>query len=177
MHYMPLPVNVSYVAKPLSQRLKKRVELLEQWMKSHPFISTALGAVLGAALYGIIQPIVVPLFLSFVGNPFAGPDVTVDGSFYPGFEGQAIYPFVYVYNAGDATAKNCYVTVTDMQTQKDFVGPTLFSVPPNQEHAERLEIPVPELSKGQTSGRREYRIRAVCSNDVSPDSYSHMDVY
>jgi hypothetical protein len=81
------------------------VELLEQWIKSHPFITTALGAALGAVLYGIIQPIVVPLFLSFVGNPFAEPDVTVDGSFYPGFEGQAIYPFVYVYNAGDATGK------------------------------------------------------------------------
>jgi hypothetical protein len=176
MHYVPLPVNVPYVSKTSSQRLRERMELLEQWIKSYPFIAL-LGTALVVLFTSIIAPIVVQLFLSFVGNPFAEPDVTVDGSFPPGFDGHTIHPVVIVHNAGDATAEGCSVNVKDMQTKKDFAGPNLFSVPPDQEHSERLVVPVPELPKGQKWDRRGYRIRAVCNNDVSPDSYTIMEVY
>jgi hypothetical protein len=170
---MPLPVSVPYVAKSSSQQPKKRMDLLEQWMRSHPLLTAALGAVLGVVFTSIMAPIV----LLFVGNPFAEPDVTVAGNFGSGFPGQDVYPVVVVHNAGEATAETCHVEVTDMQTQKDFWGPTIFSIPPNQEHIERLEFQAPKLPKGQTWDIREYRIRAVCDNGVSPDSYTIMKVY
>lgn len=113
----------------------------------------------------------------YIGNPFAKPDVTVNANFGSGFAGHDFYPVVTVYNAGKATAETCHVEVTDMQTQKGFWGPTIFSIPPDQEHIERLEFQAPKLPKGQTWDRRGYRIRAVCDNGVSPDSYTIMKVY
>jgi hypothetical protein len=153
------------------------MERLEQWTRTHPFLSTALGAILGAVFTAIIGPILVSLFLSFVGDAFAVLDVTVDPNFYPGYEGHAIEPPVIVDNAGEATAENCVVKVTNMYNQEEFKGPDVFSVPPDQDYPERLTIPVPNLPKSKTPGKVRYRIRAVCSNDVSPDSFTWMEVY
>jgi len=132
-----------------------------QWIRSHVFV------VLGVVFTAIIAPIAVALFLLYVGNPFAAPDVTVDPNFYPGYEGHAIQPPVIVHNAGDATAEHCVVKVTNMRNQEEFEGSDVFSVSPGQDYLQRPVIPVPNLPKSQTLGKVKYRIRAVCSNDVS----------
>ena len=117
------------------------------------------------------------LLLLYIGNPFAKPDVTVDGAFGSGFPSRDVSPIVTVYNAGGATAKNCHVEVKDTQTQEGFRGTTVFSVSPDQKHLERLEFQTPKMPAGQKWDRRVYRIRAVCDNDVSPDSYTNWAVY
>ncbi len=173
MHYAPLPVNVPYVSKPISQRFKGWMESAGQWIKSHPFITAALAAVFS----GIIAPITVILFQLYVGNPFAKPDVTVDSDFGSAFSEQVVYPVVTVYNAGDATAESCHVIVTDAQTQKSFWGPTIFPVPSHRSHFEQLEFQAPKLPKGTTSDIRQYLFRAVCSNAVSKPGSTIMKIY
>jgi hypothetical protein len=174
MHYVPLPVNVAYVPRSLSQRLRERMEWLAQWIRSHPFLAV-LGTAFGTVFAVIIGPIVVHLFLLYIGNPFAAPDLTVDPNFYPGYEGHAIQPPVIVHNAGDATAEHCVVKATNMRNQEEVKGTDVFSVSPGQGYLQRLVIPVPNLPK--TPGKVKYRIRVVCSNDVSAHSTAFMYVY
>jgi hypothetical protein len=154
------------------------MEWLAQLIRSHPFLAV-LGTAFGTVFAVIIAPIAVQLFLLYVGNPWAEPDLTVDANFGVGFEAEdAISQPVIVNNAGDATAEYCYVKVTDTHTQKDFGGPNLFSIPPGQKHVEHVVIPIPKLPKGQTWDQRKYRIRAECAhNAVSPDHLTTMQVY
>jgi hypothetical protein len=152
------------VAKPLSQRLKEGLEWLRQGIKSHPLVFTVI-------IGPIVASLVVSLFLLYLGDPWKTPDVTVNASDlapYYGLdvEGPAIYSDVSVYNAGDATAENCYVTVTDIQTKKVEGKSNQINVPPAQERTERIIMSIPKLPKGHRY-TRTYRIRAECSNDDS----------
>jgi hypothetical protein len=163
------------VAKLSFQRLKEQWESLKQWIKSH---QTAVIAISVSVYTLIIAPILVALILEFIGKRSAEPAVIVDaGDFGVGYEGEVLPHDVLVYNAGDATAEYCDVNVTDMHTQKDFEDPNVFSVAPERDHVERLVLRVPKVPKGQEWDLRRYRIRAVCSNDVSPDSYTTMEVH
>jgi hypothetical protein len=147
--------------------------------KISSIFSSAWNSIWNSLFAVIIAPIAVHLFLLYVGNPWAEPDLTVDANFGVSFEAEdAISQPVIVNNAGDATAEYCYVKVTDTHTQKDFGGPNLFSIPPGQKHVEHVVIPVPKLPKGETWGKRKYRIRAECANNaVSPDNLTTMEVY
>jgi hypothetical protein len=130
------------MSKSRSQRLEERLELLVQWIKSNILVS-------------IVATVVAGHILSYIGNPFAKPDVTVEGG---------------------ATAESCRATVTDTQTQKDIAEPNRYSVASKQSHSASVPVAIPELRKGQKSDRRKYRIRAKCSNDVSPYIVTYVEV-
>jgi hypothetical protein len=159
---------------PSSQQLKERLQQLWQWLYSHR------GAI---AIY-VIAPLSVlllgALITSLIANVLKNPDVTINATdlepYYGGdVEGPAIYSDVSVSNTGDATAENCYVRVTDTQTQKDLPGSNYFNMPPAQGQTETVIISLRKVPEGHRY-TRTYRLRAECRNDESTNLYRAINI-
>jgi hypothetical protein len=133
-----------------------------EWIRSH------LKGVIGA-LFAVI---IGPLLVLFIVNAVKRPDVTVEELKTTFRTGRVVHADVDVYNAGEVTAKDCYVTVTDKQTQKDVQNYSEdFELPPGRPHTSEISILNPtEPPRGDVVWvNRRVLIRAECSNDDSDD--------